>query len=120
MPILAFVELHVLPAADCTHPARVREIPRDDLGQRIGEVVLRLPAELAARLAAVDRVAPVVTGSIGDVADEGAGRARLPPELPIDVIADRFDDGEVALLVVATDAVSLAGDTPLQHAQQRA
>ena len=82
-------------------PGLAVAVPADRLGQAGGEVgALRLPAELAAELGRVDRVAAVVAGAVAH---------------PVEVVlvpAEAFEDlaqhGDVVQLAVGADQVGLA------------
>lgn len=81
-------------------PGLVGDVPVDRLLQALGEVgVRRPPAELALELRAVDGVAAVVAGAVGD---------------PVEVVRilshrlqDHAQDGDVVLLAVGPDEVGL-------------
>ena len=82
-------------------PSLVLAVPPDGLGEALGEVrVGRLPAQLAAELGGVDRVAAVVAGAVAH-----------PVEVVL-VTAERLEDlakdGDVVLLAIGTDQVGLA------------
>ena len=63
-------------------------------------LVRRLPAELLAQLAGLDRVAAVVARAVGDVVEVVLRTA--------EVLEDQLDDLEVVLLAVGADQVGLA------------
>ena len=81
-------------------PGLVLDVPVDGLLQALGEVgVRRPPAELALELRAVDGVAAVVAGAVGD---------------PVEVLGvaahglqDHAQDGDVVLLAICADEVGL-------------
>lgn len=81
-------------------PGLVLDVPVDRLLEPLGEVgVRRPPAELALQLRAVDGVAAVVAGTVGD---------------PVEVLGvaahghqDHAQDGDVVLLAVGADEVGL-------------
>ena len=82
-------------------PGLVLAVPGDRLGEALGEVgVGRLPAELAAELRGVDRVAAVVSGAVAH-----------PVEVVL-VAAERLEylaqHRDVVLLAVGADQVGLA------------
>src|SRR5712691_7154941 len=102
-------------------PPAVVEIPRDGLAQAGLETLARLPAELAAELCRIHRIAPVVAGPVGDKADE----ARVRPmgrgwrEL-VEEAADLGHDLEVGALAVTADVVALARPPANEDGMQRA
>ena len=81
-------------------PGLVVDVPVDGLFKALGEVgVGRPPAELALQLRAVDGVAAVVAGAVGD---------------PVEVLGvaahglqDHAQDGDVVLLAISSDEVGL-------------
>ena len=81
-------------------PGLVLDVPVDGLLQALGEVgVRRLPAELALELRAVDGVAAVVAGAVGDPVEVlGVAAHRLE---------DHAQDGDVVPLAVGPDEVGL-------------
>ena len=86
-------------------PRLVVAVPRDGCGEPGGEVLVeRLPAELLAQLARVDRVAHVVTGAVVHVVVGVRGLTHLRK--------DHLDHGLVVHLAVGADQVRLAA-TPL-------
>ena len=92
------------------------EIPIHGLGDAGGEGLDRLPAELAVDLGAINGVAAVVAGAIGDVGDLGlvrlaVGARGLLPEQG----ADRLHDLDVRFFVHPADVVGLAGAALVQH-----
>src|SRR5206468_2775226 len=100
--VLPAVVPQELAGLDRLPPVPVVAVPRDGLRQPVREVSLRRPPE-PAQLRRVDRVAAVVTRTIGDVADErlvGPGQLEDPRgQLPV------LD------LLAAADVVDLAGPT---------
>src|SRR6266496_4096088 len=60
----------ILLRPDRLPPPAVFEIPNDGLAQPGLEALARPPAELALDLAGLHRIAPVMTGSVGDKADQ--------------------------------------------------
>ena len=85
------------------------EIPVDCLGDAGGEVFFRSPAEFGLEFAAVDRVAAVVAGAVGDVGDLlGVGLAVGAGGLLVEEGADAVNDFDVRFFVQAADVVSLA------------
>src|SRR5665811_451231 len=68
--VLFFVVVAVGAAADPIGPDGVRAVPGHRLGEPLVEGVARSPAELLADLAGIHGVAPVVTGSVGNMADQ--------------------------------------------------
>src|SRR5207253_182858 len=87
-------------------PRLVLAIPGDGAAHPLVEADLRFPAEFAADLAAVEQVAPVVAGAVGDVALQ----ARRAVEEGEDVVGDLLD----APLDAAADVVELADAAPAQ------
>ena len=82
-------------------PGLVVAVPGYGLGQAGGEVgVLRLPAELAAELGGVDRVAAVVAGAVAHPVEVVLGA----PE----AFEDLAQHGDVVQLAVGADQVGLA------------
>ena len=81
-------------------PGLVGDVPVDRLLQALGEVgVRRPPAELALELRAVDGVAAVVAGAVGDPVEVlGVAPQRLQ---------DHAQDGDVVLLAIGPDEVGL-------------
>src|SRR5690606_38942404 len=59
----------VLFRRDVRGPVAVRQVPVDGAGDAGFEGFLRFPAEFALEFCAVDRVAAVVAGAVGDVGD---------------------------------------------------
>src|ERR1044072_9217321 len=105
--VLLLVVLAVLAGADRAPPLLVVAVPLHGPLQPLGEVDLRLPAELVAELLGGERVAAVVARAVGDVLDQrlvGAGQLDHPP-----------DDLDVLALVGAADVVGLAGPAVHQH-----
>ena len=90
-------------------PGAVVEVPLHGEREADLEGVLRRPAELGVELRAIDGVAEIVAGPIGDEGDELA--VRRPPvrgaSRSIEV-ADRGHDIDVAALGIAADVVGLA------------
>ena len=81
-------------------PGLVGHVPVDRLPQPLGEVgVGRPPAQLALELGAVDGVAAVVAGAVGDPV-EVLG-------IPSHGLQDHAQDGDVVLLAVRADEVGL-------------
>lgn len=81
-------------------PGLVLDVPVDGLLEALGEVgVGRPPAQLAPQLRAVDGVAAVVTGAVGDPVEvPGVAAHRLQ---------DHAQDRDVALLAIGSDEVGL-------------
>src|SRR5579871_1976537 len=98
-------------------PVAMLQVPPNGLPQTALERVPRRPPQLPADLARVDRVSPVVTGTIRDERLQPAaavwGRAHLVHE-----IADAVHNLEVRALVAAADIVLLARTTVGQRDQQ--
>ena len=84
LPVLLLVVLAVLAGADRAPPLLVVAIPGHGLLEALGEVDLRLPAELLAELLGGERVAAVVAGAVGDVLDQRlvARRSARSPASP--------------------------------------
>ena len=82
-------------------PGLVLDVPVDRLLEPLGEVgVRRPPAELALELRAVDGVAAVVAGAVGDPVEVlGVASHRLE---------DHAQDGDVVLLPIGADEVGLS------------
>lgn len=93
-------------------PGLVLDVPVDRLLQALGEVgVGRPPAELALELRAVDGVAAVVAGAVGD---------------PVEVLGvaphgreDHAQDGDVVLLAISPDEVGLPHAAPGEDVPHR-
>src|ERR1700730_15533175 len=102
---------------DGVAPVTVRDIPFDGLAQAAIEGARRCPAELSPDLRRVNRVSPVVAGSIGH---EGLERAiRHPRRLRlVERLADAVDNLEIGALVPAADIVLPARLPFAQHEQQ--
>src|SRR5436853_534628 len=74
LPVLLLVVIAVVARSNLVDPLEVRAVPVDRLSQTLFESHLRRPAQFRLGFRAVDGVAPVVTRSVLDVADQ---RARL-------------------------------------------
>ncbi len=75
--VLPPIVLEPLPGLETAPPALVLEVPGDRAGEPVVEARRRRPAQRA-ELGAVDRVAAVVAGSVGDEADKrGVGADEL-------------------------------------------
>src|SRR5262245_53321117 len=92
------------------------QIPADRVAQAGLERGTRRPAERALGSRSVDRVAAIVTGTIGDERLEPvmADRSRLQL---VEDVADAVDDLAIGPFVVAADVVFLASPPVLQHLQ---
>src|SRR5690625_3372160 len=73
-------------------PAFVSEIPSNGLAKPRLAFMARLPSQLFLRQAEVDRIAVVMTGPVGDEADQRARRAFRAPELVIHKSRNAFDE----------------------------
>src|ERR1019366_8063760 len=100
-PRLVLPRLHVLP------PRGVRDVPRERAREALGEAERRLPAQLALQLRRVDRVPPVVAGSVFDESNETEDVCRGPTRLFGHQLAERPDDVDVGALLVAADVVGV-------------
>src|SRR5207245_2948069 len=115
-------------------PLFVVEIPMDGPADAAGKIDAAAAAELAFEFYRVDRVAVVVTGTIGHERDQrSAGTARrcrtrrkargelcIRDKGAIDQFADQADDIAVVLLVAAADIVGFSDAAALDHVDQRA
>src|SRR5204863_462038 len=91
-------------------PPAIVEIPGDGLAQPGLEALARRPAQFAAELRCVHRIAAVVAWPVGDKGDQLAVRPmRRARRQLVEEPANRGDDFEVGALAVATDVVALAG-----------
>src|SRR5215207_1437027 len=91
-------------------PCLVVAVPRDRLRESCLEVAeARSPTELLAELRGIDRVAQVVSGTVGD---EVVGVGRLA-----ELREDELDDLLVVLLAVGADQVRLADATLLEDGE---
>src|SRR5579859_3011619 len=77
-PVLLLVVVPIFSRFHAGDPAGIGAIPVDRVPQTVAEGDLRLPIQLALRFPAVDGVAQVVPGTVGDVADE---RTRLSEKI---------------------------------------
>src|SRR5262245_34697077 len=69
LTVLLLIVLTVFAGFHALHPCAVPAIPVDRVAQSVAEADLRFPAQFALRLATVNRVSQVVTGTIRHVAD---------------------------------------------------
>src|SRR5512143_2231253 len=99
--------LLVLLARDGGEPLRVIQVPTDGAPHAAVETLRRRPAEFAADLRGVDRVAKVVAGAVPDESHQRFVVAARP--LFAEDPADRAHDVEVPALGVAADVVGLPG-----------
>src|SRR5262245_14079473 len=98
-------------------PVTMLEIPACGFEQSVFERVTGLPSEVAANLGGVDRVPPVVPGTIRHERLEGAVPAGLRTQ-PIERGADAVDDLKIRAFVPAADVVLLADAAFVKHEQQ--
>ena len=118
VPLAVFVHLVVVllvgAGGDVVEPLLIVQVPADGLLYALFKLQARLPAQLALQLAAVDGIAEVVSGTVGDVGDEIHVLALLTSEQPVDGIDQHAYDVDVLPLVEAADVVSL-GNHPLME-----
>src|SRR5262249_49111066 len=110
----------VAPVEDRPPPPFVAEIPTDRLRQPLVERARGLPAELAADQRCVDRIAQVVSGTIGDETNEALPRpVRLRAQRVVQEVANPLHDLEVATLRTAAHGIRLPDLAALEHANDR-
>ena len=85
----------------------VVEIPADGLFDAFLELERRLPAELALKLARIDRVAEIVAGAVGDIGDQMVARAFGIAQQPVHRPDEHLDQIDVLPLVEPADVVGL-------------
>src|SRR5947207_4003430 len=97
-------------------PPAVVDIPGDGLAQARLEAFARPPAELAADLSRIHRIALVMAWAVVDKGDEACVRpVRRPRSQLVEQIADRGHDLQIGALAIAADIVALAGPALDQH-----
>src|SRR6187455_2628790 len=107
--------------ADRLPPGAIVEIPVDRLRQSRRETFPGAPAELPLDPGRIDRIAPVVAGTVVDEGDQGAPRDAVGARRPgVDGVADRFDDLEVRPFRAAADNIALARRAAGQDKLERA
>src|SRR5262249_53913135 len=70
LAVLLLIVLAVFARLHALHPGAVSAVPVDRVSQPVAKGDLRLPTQFALRLAAVDGVPQVVTGTVRHVADQ--------------------------------------------------
>ncbi len=108
IPIHLLVVLLVFAAGDAAHPGLVVEVPADGLLEALLELEGRLPAELPLELPAVDGIAKVVAGAVGDESDEIVILTFAAAEEPVSDAYESLYHVDVLPLVEAADVVGLA------------
>src|SRR5665213_1992548 len=109
--------LAVVAAHDVGKPLRIREIPRERAAYSAGERLGRLPVEVAADLACIDRVAAIVARAVGN--ERHQLRVIATGLELVQQSADRVHHVEVRHFGVATDVVCLAGQPAREHRAYR-
>ena len=102
-----FIILLVVAGGDVVHPCLVVEVPSHGLLDAFLELQAGFPSELALELAAVDGVAQVVAGAVGDVGDEVEVGPFGTPQQAVHRLDEHLDDVDVLPLVEAADVVRL-------------
>ena len=110
--------MEILSGRDALNPVVMLQVPAHRFVEPGGKGLTGTPAELILHLAAIDSVAAIVAGTVGDKGDEAvvgrAGRMQA-----IEQRAEFRDNLHVGLLVEAADVVSLADAATLEHRQDR-
>ena len=101
------IVLHVIAGGHIVHPFLVVEVPPHGPLNSFLELQRRFPAELALQLRAVDGVAEVVAGTVGDVGDEVEVFAFLATEETVHRVDEHVDNVNVFPFVETTDVVGL-------------
>ena len=98
--VLLFIILEIVAGAHTANPFPMSEIPVDRFANAVAKIDLRLPAELALRLAAIDRVTQVVPGTVLHVFDQRLGLAQK--------LQQREREVDVLDFLVAAEVIDLA------------
>src|SRR5579883_1147298 len=102
---------------DIFDPILTVEIPTHRLAQSARKALARHPTELTPDLAGVDRIAPVMTGTIGHEGDlSRVGGAVAARALLVQNRTEQPDQGDIRNLVARADVVGLARPAVGEHA----
>src|ERR1700674_5628744 len=100
--------LAIASASDLIHPLFILQIPVDCLADPALESFTRLPTQLALDLARINRVAPIVAGTVLDERDQfSMWQHRIVLAQFVQNRARGFHDVDVTLFVPAADVMGL-------------
>ena len=105
--IHVLIVFHVVAAGDVVHPILVIEIPADSFLDALFELETGLPSEFTLQFRAVDGVAHIVSGAVGDIGDEIHVGTFGPTQQAVDGVDDHLDDVDILPLVETADVVGL-------------
>ena len=114
-PIHFLVILLVVTAGDVVHPLLVVEIPSDGFLNAFLELQAGLPAKFALQFAAVDSIAQIVAGAVGDIGDEVHVFSFLATQKTVGDADEHLHDIDVFPLVEAAYVIGLGVFTLVEN-----
>ena len=112
--IHVIVVLLVVARGDIVHPFLVVEIPTYGSFNAFLKLQAGLPSEFTLQLPAINGVAHIMAGSVGDVGDEVLIFALLTAEQTVDGLDDDMDDIDILPFVEAADVIGVGNLTLME------
>ena len=102
-----FIIFLIFSGSDIIHPLLVVQIPADGLLDALLKLQRRLPTQLPLQLRRINRIAQIVSGTVGHIGDQIHVLSFLTPQQTIHRVDHDLDDVDILPLVETADVVCL-------------